>query len=81
PVAAAVGLENIRILRDEKIVERVKVETAPYLQKRLRELADHPLVGEVRGVGMLGAIELAKNKQTRERFPSETGVGMICRGH
>ncbi|WP_447588157.1 aspartate aminotransferase family protein [Aquipseudomonas campi] len=81
PVAAAVGLENIRILRDEKIVERVKAETAPYLQKRLRELADHPLVGEVRGVGMLGAIELAKNKQTRERFPSETGVGMICRGH
>ena len=38
-------------------------------------------MGEVRGVGMLGAIELAKNKQTRERFPSETGVGMICRTH
>ena len=81
PVAAAVALENIRILRDEKIVERVKAETAPYLQKRLRELADHPLVGEVRGVGMLGAIELVKNKATRERYPSEFGVGMICRGH
>jgi putrescine aminotransferase len=81
PVAAAVALENIRILRDEKIVERVKTETAPYLQKRLRELADHPLVGEVRGVGLLGAIELVKNKATRERYPSETAVGMICRGH
>jgi len=81
PVAAAVALENIRILRDEKIIERVKAETAPYLQKRLRELADHPLVGEVRGVGMLGAIELVKNKATRERYPSESGVGMICRGH
>ena len=81
PVAAAVGLENLRILKDEKVIEQVKAETAPYLQKRLRELADHPLVGEVRGVGMLGAIELAKNKQTRERFPSEMGVGMICRGH
>ncbi len=81
PVAAAVALENIRILRDEKIVERVKAETAPYLQKRLRELADHPLVGEVRGVGMLGAIELVKNKATRERYPSEAAVGMICRGH
>jgi putrescine aminotransferase len=81
PVAAAVALENIRILRDEKIVERVKAETAPYLQKRLRELADHPLVGEVRGVGMLGAIELVKNKATRERYPSELGAGMICRGH
>jgi len=81
PVAAAVGLENLRILRDEKIIQQVKEETAPYLQKRLRELADHPLVGEVRGVGMLGAIELVKNKATRERFPGEVGVGMVCRGH
>lgn len=81
PVAAAVALENIRILREEKIIERVKAETAPYLQQRLRELADHPLVGEVRGVGMLGAIELVKNKVTRERYPSELGAGMICRGH
>jgi putrescine aminotransferase len=80
PVAAAVALENIRILRDEKIIQRVREETAPYLQKRLRELADHPLVGEVRGVGMLGAIELVKNKQTRERFAGQ-GAGMICRGH
>ncbi|WP_442963973.1 aspartate aminotransferase family protein [Pseudomonas sp. MM211] len=81
PVAAAVALENIRILREEKILERVREETAPYLQKRLRELADHPLVGEVRGVGMLGAIELVKDKQTRERYPSDKAVGMICRGH
>lgn len=81
PVAAAVALENIRILREENIIERVKAETAPYLQQRLRELADHPLVGEVRGVGMLGAIELVKNKVTRERYPSELGAGMICRGH
>jgi putrescine aminotransferase len=78
PVAAAVGLENIRILRDEKIVERVKSETAPYLQKRLRELNDHPLVGEVRGVGLLGAIELVKDKATRKRYEGK-GVGMICR--
>ncbi|WP_349972648.1 aspartate aminotransferase family protein [Pseudomonas caspiana] len=78
PVAAAVALENIRILREEKIVERVNAETAPYLQKRLRELSDHPLVGEVRGVGMLGAIELVKNKATRERYTGK-GAGMICR--
>ncbi|MDP3814508.1 aspartate aminotransferase family protein [Pseudomonas sp.] len=81
PVAAAVALENLRILREEKIVERVKAETAPYLQKRLRELADHPLVGEVRGVGLLGAIELVQNKASRERFPGDVGVGMICRSH
>ena len=78
PVAAAVALENIRILREEKIVERVKAETAPYLQKRLRELSDHPLVGEVRGVGLLGAIELVKDKATRERYTGK-GAGMICR--
>lgn len=78
PVAAAVGLENMRILSEEKIVERVKSETAPYLQKRLRELSDHPLVGEVRGVGMLGAIELVKDKATRERYVGK-GAGMICR--
>jgi putrescine aminotransferase len=78
PVAAAVALENIRILREEKIVERVKSETAPYLQKRLRELGDHPLVGEVRGVGLLGAIELVKDKVTRERYTNK-GAGMICR--
>jgi putrescine aminotransferase len=81
PVAAAVALENLRILREEKIVERVKAETAPYLQKRLRELADHPLVGEVRGVGMLGAIELVQDKASRQRFAGDVGVGMICRGH
>ncbi|MCT8952644.1 aspartate aminotransferase family protein [Pseudomonas lundensis] len=78
PVAAAVALENIRILRDEKIIEKVQAETAPYLQKRLRELNDHPLVGEVRGVGMLGAIELVQDKATRKRYEGK-GVGMICR--
>ncbi|TLX58982.1 aspartate aminotransferase family protein [Stutzerimonas nosocomialis] len=80
PVAAAVALENIRILRDERIVERVKAHTAPYLQKRWAELAEHPLVGEARGVGMLGALELVKDKKTRERF-TDQGVGLRCRDH
>jgi len=80
PVAAAVALENIRILREEGIIERVKNKTAPYLQSRWRELADHPLVGEARGLGMLGALELVKDKRTRERFANQ-GVGMLCREH
>lgn len=80
PVAAAVALENIRILREEKIIEKVKAETAPYLQKRWQELADHPLVGEARGVGMVAALELVKNKKTRERF-TDKGVGMLCWEH
>ncbi|MBK3869932.1 aminotransferase class III-fold pyridoxal phosphate-dependent enzyme [Pseudomonas stutzeri] len=80
PVAAAVALENIRILREEGIVERVKNKTAPYLQSRWQELIEHPLVGEARGVGLLGALELVRNKKTRERFAG-TGVGMLCREH
>jgi putrescine---pyruvate transaminase len=81
PVAAAVGLENLRILKEEGIVEAVRNDTGPYLQQRLATLADHPLVGEVRGVGMLGAIELVQDKASRKRYPGEVGVGMICRGH
>jgi putrescine aminotransferase len=44
-------------------------------------LQEHPLVGETRGVGLLGAIELVKNKETRERYPSSVATGVICRGH
>ncbi|MXS20761.1 aminotransferase [Pseudomonas oryzihabitans] len=79
PVAAAVALENIRILRDEGIVDRVRNATAPYLQKRWAELADHPLVGETRGVGMVAALELVRDKKTRTRY--EGGAGMLCREH
>jgi putrescine aminotransferase len=80
PVAAAVALANIRILKEEGIVTRVKTQTAPYLQKRWRELAEHPLVGEARGVGLVAAIELVRDKQSRERY-SGLEVGMRCREH
>ncbi|MEH6566412.1 MAG: aspartate aminotransferase family protein [Halopseudomonas sp.] len=79
PAAAAVGLENLRIMRDEKLIEYVKQEAAPYLQEKIAELAEHRLVGEVRGVGLLGAIELVKNKATRERFPDKGAAGTLCR--
>src|SRR5690606_10597149 len=71
PVAAAVGLENLRILREEKIVDYARNEAAPYLQQKIAGLAEHPLVGEVRGTGMLGAFELVSNKATRERLPGK----------
>ena len=54
-------------------------ETGPYLQKRWAELADHPLVGEARGVGFLGALELVKDKSKRERYPKVGKVGSLCR--
>ena len=65
PVCCAVAIENLSIMRREKIVERARDEIAPYFQKRIRELADHRLVGEVRGLGMLGAIELVAHKGSR----------------
>jgi len=81
PVSCAVAIENIRILREEKLIERVKTETGPYLTKRLTELLDHPLVGEVRNVGLMGAIELVKDKKTRKTFEPLGDTGTICRDH
>jgi putrescine aminotransferase len=79
PVAAAVAMENVRILRDEKIVETAGTDTGPYLQARLRELADHPLVGEVRGVGMIAGIELVEDKAARKSYDAGRKVGQTCR--
>ena len=79
PAACAVASANLRILRDEQIVERVASDTGPYFQKRLREFESHPLVGEVRGIGMFAAIQLAKNKSTREGFEPAGDVGSMCR--
>jgi 4-aminobutyrate--pyruvate transaminase len=81
PVSCAVALENIRILKDEKMVERVHNETGPYLEKRLQELLDHPLVGEIRLQGFIGAIELVKDKKTRQTYQPLGEVGTICRDH
>ncbi len=79
PAACAVATANIKILRDEGIIDNVKENTGPYLQRRWRELADHPLVGEVRGVGFLGALQLVADKASRTPFPHEKNVGMTCR--
>jgi putrescine---pyruvate transaminase len=79
PVCAAVALENLRILEEERIVERVRGDTGPYLQQRWRELAAHPLVGEARIVGMVGALELVPHKPSRQFFPDRGRVGGLCR--
>lgn len=81
PVCCAVAMENIRILREEGIVDRVRSETGPYLTQRLAELKDHPLVGEVRNIGFIGAIELVKDKQKRTTFEPQGRVGTTCRDH
>jgi putrescine aminotransferase len=79
PAACAVAIENIRILQREKLVERVKNDIGPYLKKGWDKLAEHPLVGEARMVGLLGALELVKTKDPMERFDEKQGVGTICR--
>ena len=80
PVAAAVALKNIEIIEDEKLVERV-AELGPYLAKALASLNDHPIVGETRSMGLLGAIELSSDKTKRARFKESGRVGTICRDH
>ncbi len=79
PVCAAVALENIRILQDEKIVETCRDETGPYLAQRWRELGEHPLVGEARIAGMVGALELVPDKGVRRFFDERGKVGALCR--
>ncbi len=79
PVACAVALENIRILRDEGIIERVRDDTGPYFNQRWAGLAEHPLVGEARSIGLVGAIEIVADKTSRERFPKDAGAGSVCR--
>ncbi|MBI5617941.1 MAG: aspartate aminotransferase family protein [Gammaproteobacteria bacterium] len=79
PTCCAVAERNIRILRDEKIVERVAAETGPYLQSRWLELAEHPLVGEARAVNFIGALELVRDKASRARFEPYGDAGTICR--
>jgi 4-aminobutyrate--pyruvate transaminase len=73
PVAAAVALETLRIYEDDRILDHVRRVT-PYFQRRLARLAGHPLVGEARGAGLIGAAELVADKATKAPFPSEMGV-------
>lgn len=68
PVAAAVALETLRIYESDGIVDHVRA-VAPRFLDRLRRLERHPLVGEARGVGLLGGIEIVADKATREQYP------------
>lgn len=79
PVSCAVACATINILRSEGIIEHVRTNVGPYLQQRWRELADHPLVGEARGVGLIGALELVRDKKTRQPFAEPGNMGTLCR--
>ena len=79
PVAAAAAIANLTILRDEGMVENVRDNLAPHLSEKWGQLADHPLVGEARCVGLIGAIELVKDKSSRQFFDDRGDVGTLCR--
>ena len=81
PVACAVALANIRLIRREGLVEKVRDDLGPYLSRQFAGLAEHPLVGEVQTCGLMGAVQLARDKASRTVFAPELEVGMVCRGH
>src|SRR4029450_2929470 len=70
PVQAAIALKNLEIMRREKIVEPVAEERGG-VREKLAELLELPIVGDLRGTGFFYALELVKDKETRETFSDE----------
>jgi putrescine aminotransferase len=81
PVACAVALANLDIIAREGLVERADIMGARLREKLHAALGDHPMVGEIRGVGLIGAIELTADKRTRRFFDKRGRVGQICRDY
>lgn len=79
PACAAAAIANLKIMQDEAVVDHVRDLAAPKFAEVFSGLSDHPLVGEARTKGLLGAIELVPNKPARDRFANYGDVGTICR--
>jgi 4-aminobutyrate---pyruvate transaminase len=79
PVACAVGVKALDIYRRERIPEAVRAK-APQFQSRLTALGQHPLVGEARGIGLIGGLELVADKSAKRPFAPGQGVGAACVG-
>jgi putrescine---pyruvate transaminase len=81
PVACAVAVANIRLIQQLKLVEHVHDNVGSYLASMFDTLSNHPLVGEVQTCGLMGALQLVKDKARGTAFPADLEVGMVCRGH
>jgi len=81
PVACAVAIANIGLIREQRLVERVHDDTGPYLAQAFAALSEHPLVGDVQTCGLMGALLLVKDKARLTPFDPAVGIGMVCRGH
>ncbi len=80
PVCCAVATTNLQIMQRDGLVEQVRAETAPYFRKNLEQLANnHNIIGEVRGAGLIAALQLVKDKNTKEFFDPSSGAGIVCR--
>ncbi len=75
PVAAAVALKTLEIYARDRIFEQAAAK-APHFQARLRKLGEHPLVGEARGMGLVGGVELVADKKSKQNFDPKRGVGL-----
>ena len=77
-----IGLENLAIIEREGMIARIRDDTGPYFAAALAErVAPHPLVGEVRSFGFLGAIEIVADKATNARFPEPGAAAVVVRDH
>jgi putrescine---pyruvate transaminase len=81
PVACAVALANIRLIREQRLVEHVHDDVGPYLAQAYDALREHPLVGTAETCGLMGALLLVKDKATLTPFDPAVSIGMVCRGH
>ena len=81
PVACAVALANIALIRSLGLVKHVHDDVGPYLAQAYAALADHPLVADAQTCGLMGALLLVKDKARGTAFPQAVEIGMVCRGH
>nr|WP_210413891.1 aspartate aminotransferase family protein [Luteithermobacter gelatinilyticus] len=82
PAACAAALASIRYTQEHDLVHQVREETGPYFQAALHHLAEtHPIVGEARGRGLMGALQLVKDKESRTIFSGEEDAGTVCRDY
>ena len=79
PACVTAAIANIELMQKNSIISQVKNHTSIYLATKIKSLAEHPLVGEVRSIGMLAAIEIVQDKNNFKRFANSTEVVTICR--